>query len=106
MSVLSQLNPAPVWYYFEEICKIPRLSKNEEKIRKYLLDFAGKNRLESKEDKVGNILITRDASPGMENRKTIVLQSHMDMVGEKNADHPHDWYTDPIKPVVKGSWVK
>ena len=85
MSILSHLNPAPVWIYFEEICKIPRLSKNEGKIRKYLLDFARKNNLESKEDEVGNILIVKPPSPGMENRKTVVLQSHMDMVGEKNC---------------------
>jgi dipeptidase D len=105
MSILSKLNPAPIWIYFEEICKIPRLSKNEGQIRKYLLDFARKNGLESKEDQVGNILIIKQASPGKENRKTVVLQSHMDMVGEKNADYPHDWTKDPIIPVVEGDWV-
>jgi dipeptidase D len=105
MSILNKLNPAPIWIYFEEICKIPRLSKNEGKIRKYLLDFADKYGLESKEDDIGNILIIKPASPGMENRKTVVLQSHMDMVGEKNADYPHNWANDPIIPVVKGGWV-
>lgn len=105
MSILSKLYPAPIWIYFEEICKIPRLSKNEGQIRKYLLDFANKNGLESREDEIGNILIIKPASPGMENRKTVVLQSHMDMVGEKNADHPHDWTKDPIIPVIKGDWV-
>lgn len=105
MSVLSQLKPTLVWQYFEEICKIPRLSKNEGKIRKYLLDFARDNNLESKEDNIGNILIIRPSSAGMENRKTVVLQSHLDMVGEKNADYPHDWSKDPIIPVVEGGWV-
>lgn len=105
MRVLSQLEPGLIWQYFEEICRIPRISKNEGLIRKYLIEFAKKNSLVSKEDKVGNILIVREASPGMENRKTVVLQSHMDMVGEKNADHPHNWLTDPIIPVVKGEWV-
>jgi dipeptidase D len=105
MSILSQLKPEPIWNYFEEICNIPRLSKNEGQIRKYLLDFARKNRLESKEDDIGNILIIRPASPGMMNRKTIVLQSHMDMVGEKNADYPHNWAKDPIIPFVNGEWV-
>ena len=105
MSVLSELNPAPIWIYFEEICNIPRLSKNEGKIRQYLLDFAKKNNLESKEDEVGNILIIKPATAGMENRKTVVLQSHMDMVGEKNADYPHNWETDPIIPVIKDGWV-
>ena len=105
MSILNKLNPAPVWIYFEEICKIPRLSKNEGQIRKYLLEFATRNGLESKEDEIGNILIVRPAATGMENRKTVVLQSHMDMVGEKNADYPHNWETDPILPVVNGDWV-
>jgi dipeptidase D len=105
MSVLSNLNPTPIWIYFEEICKIPRLSKNEGKIRKYLVDFASNNNLEIKEDNVGNILITRPADKGMENRKTVVLQSHMDMVGEKNADYPHDWAKDPIIPIINGNWV-
>jgi dipeptidase D len=105
MSILSQLNPAPIWIYFEEICNIPRLSKNEEKIRHYLLEFARNNNLESKEDEVGNILIIKSPAPGMENRKTVVLQSHMDMVGEKNADYPHNWSTDPIIPSVKDGWV-
>jgi dipeptidase D len=105
MSVLGQLNPAPLWIYFAEICSIPRLSKNEGKIRQYLLDFAKNNNLESKEDSIGNILITRPASAGWENRKTVVLQSHMDMVGEKNADHPHNWAKDPIVPYIDNDWV-
>jgi dipeptidase D len=105
MSVLGQLNPAPIWIYFEEICRIPRLSKNEGKIRQYLLNFAKKHNLESREDEIGNILITKPASTGMENRKTIVLQSHMDMVGEKNADFPHNWDSDPIVPVIEKGWV-
>jgi dipeptidase D len=105
MSTLSHLNPAPIWIYFEEICRIPRLSKNEGKIRKYLLDFAAKHQLESKEDTAGNILITRPPSPGYEHRKSIVLQSHMDMVGEKNADNPHNWLTDPIIPYVIDGYV-
>lgn len=74
-------------------------------MRKYLLEFAGKNKLESKEDNTGNILIIRPSSPGMEDRNTVVLQSHMDMVGEKNADHHHDWKKDPIIPVIKEGWV-
>jgi dipeptidase D len=105
MSILGQLNPRPLWIYFEEICKIPRLSKDEGRIRQYLLDFAKTNNLESKEDEVGNILIVKPSSAGMEKRKTVVLQSHMDMVGEKNADYPHDWKADPIKPLISNGWV-
>jgi dipeptidase D len=105
MSRLKKLSPEKIWTYFEEICEIPRLSKNEGKIRQYLLDFAEKNNLESREDEVGNILIIKPASEEMKNRKTIVLQSHMDMVGEKNADNPHDWAEDPITPYIKENWV-
>jgi dipeptidase D len=106
MTHISELNPVPVWTYFEEICRIPRLSKNEGKIRNYLLRFAGMNNLESKEDTVGNILIKKPASPGFENKKTLVLQSHMDMVGEKNSDYPHNWLTDPILPYIEGGFVR
>jgi dipeptidase D len=102
---MNGLSPEPIWRYFEEICNIPRLSKNEEKIREYLLDFAEEHHLESKEDEVGNILIVRPAHDKFIGRKTIVLQSHMDMVGEKNADNPHNWSTDPIIPYVSGGWV-
>ncbi len=105
MATLSELNPAPIWIYFEEICKIPRLSKNEGKIREYLLNFASGHNLESKEDSFGNVLITKPASKGFENIKTLVLQSHMDMVGEKNTDYPHNWLTDPIIPYIEGEWV-
>jgi len=99
MKIFEKLSPIPIWNYFEEICKIPRLSKNEGKIRKFLIHFAMDNNLEVKEDKIGNILIIRPASHGMEDRKTLVLQCHLDMVGENNADHPHDWSKDPVIPV-------
>ncbi len=105
MGILTELQPGAIWRYFEEICNIPRTSRNEGKMRRYLLDFAANNNLESKEDAVGNILITRQPFQGMEDVKTVVLQSHMDMVGEKNADFPHNWKTDPIKPVIKDGWV-
>lgn len=81
-------DPHPVWHYFEEICRIPRLSGHEKEIRAYLLNFAHINHLEAKEDEAGNVLITKPSAEGFENRKTVVLQSHMDMVGEKNADFP------------------
>jgi dipeptidase D len=105
MSLLSQLNPAAIWKFFEEICAVPRISRNEGKIRQFLFDFAKENGLESKEDEVGNVLIIKNATSGMENRKTVVLQSHLDMVGEKNADYPHDWETDPIIPQIKDGRV-
>lgn len=102
---ISHLEPSKVWKYFEAICKIPRLSKNEEKIRAFLVEFAENNNLDVKEDKVGNILITKQADSGYENRKSVVLQSHMDMVGEKNAETEHDWMSDPIRPFIEDGWV-
>jgi dipeptidase D len=84
---------------------IPRLSKHEQQLRAYLLSFADLHGLKAKEDEIGNILIIKPSSPGLEKRKTVVLQSHMDMVGEKNADHPHDWNKDPILPAVTDGWV-
>jgi dipeptidase D len=105
MGELGEIKPRKVWNYFEEICRIPRLSKNEGKIRAYLLDFARRHNLEAKEDSVGNILIIREPSQGREKVKTVVLQSHLDMVGEKNAAYPHNWDEDPIVPVVDGKWV-
>jgi dipeptidase D len=105
MGQLGEIKPRRVWSYFEEICKIPRLSKNEGRIREYLLEFARANSLDAREDIVGNILITREAAPGKEKVSTVVLQSHLDMVGEKNASHPHNWDTDPIIPVIDGKWV-
>lgn len=106
MSHLIGLQPIALWSYFEDICKIPRISKNEVRIREYLLNFAKENGLEASEDKTGNILITRPASPGKESIKPVVLQSHLDMVGEKNSDHPHNWLNDPIVPVIDGDFVR
>lgn len=105
MGELGEIKPRRVWSFFEEICRIPRLSKNEDRIREYLLDFARNHNLEAKEDSVGNILIIREAAPGKERVSPVVLQSHLDMVGEKNASHPHNWDTDPIIPVIDGKWV-
>jgi dipeptidase D len=105
MSALSDLDPKQVWTYFGEICNIPRLSKNEGKIRQFLICFAMTNKLSSLQDETGNILIIKPADKGFEDYPPIVLQSHLDMVGEKNPDSIHNWETDPIKPVIKGDWV-
>ena len=102
----KDLQPASVFHYFEEVCQVPRPSKKEEKIRAYLIDFAEKHNLEYKTDEVGNVLISKAATPGMEDRKTVILQSHMDMVCEKNADTEHDFDVDPIKTYIDGEWLK
>ncbi|MFO7756397.1 MAG: aminoacyl-histidine dipeptidase [Bacteroidales bacterium] len=104
--IFDDLEPTQVWKYFYEICQIPRLSKNEEKIRGYLLSFAAAHDLEAKTDKAGNVLIIKAADPGYEKRKSVVLQSHMDMVGEKDAKTEHNWEKDPVKPYIDGNWVK
>jgi dipeptidase D len=104
--VFKGLKPEALWSYFAEICKIPRPSKKEEKIAAYLLQFAASQNLESATDEVGNILISKKASPGFEKKKTVVLQSHIDMVGEKNSETDHDFSADPIRPFIEGEWVK
>ncbi|MDD4746238.1 MAG: aminoacyl-histidine dipeptidase [Salinivirgaceae bacterium] len=106
MGVLSGLKPAEVWKYFEEICQIPRPSKKEEKIIEFLKQFGIKHKLNTKVDDVGNILICKPATKGYEDRATIVLQSHMDMVCEKNSDVDFNFETDAIQPYVDGNWVK
>jgi dipeptidase D len=106
MEILKGLKPEAVFEYFEDICKVPRPSKKEEKIIEYLVDFGKKNNLETKTDECGNILIVKEATPGYENRKTVVLQSHIDMVCEKNSDVEHNFDTDPIIPRIEDGWVK
>ncbi len=102
MSVIEKLKPELVWKQFDEIRKIPRCSKHEEKIRRYILDFAEKHDLKTKTDDVGNVVIIKSASKGMEKRPTVVLQCHMDMVCEKNSNVVHDFSKDPIKLKKEG----
>lgn len=102
----EDLKPQGVFHYFAEICKVPRPSKKEEKIIAYLQAFGKKHNLETLTDEVGNVLIKKPATPGMENRKTIVLQSHVDMVCEKNNDVQHDFLNDPIETEIDGKWLK
>lgn len=102
----KDLKPAHVFGYFEEICQVPRPSKKEEKMIAFLKEFGEKNGLETLVDKTGNVLIKKPATPGMENRKTVVLQSHVDMVCEKNNDVEHDFLRDPIETFVDGEWLR
>lgn len=102
----KDLRPAVVFHYFDEVCQVPRPSKKEEKIRAYLLDFAKKHNLEAKTDEAGNVLIKKAASVGMENLKTVILQSHIDMVCEKNKDTEHNFETDPIQTYIDGEWLR
>lgn len=103
---ITELKPAGVWRIFDEITQVPRPSKKEEKIRAYLRKFAEDRHLDFDEDAVGNIVIRKVATKGYENLKTVVLQSHMDMVCEKNSGVDHDFEKDPIKTIVADGWVK
>ncbi|PID87772.1 MAG: cytosol nonspecific dipeptidase [Bacteroidia bacterium] len=103
---MKNLTPQAVWKYFDEITKIPRPSRKEEKMIAYLMDFAKKNNLEAKTDKTGNVLIKKKATPGKEQSPTVILQSHIDMVCEKNADVNHDFDKDPIQTYIEDGWVK
>jgi len=91
--------------WFEEITKIPRCSKHEEKIAAWLMDWAKENNFETKTDKVQNILIKVPASPGYENSPAVIIQGHMDMVCEKTPDSDHDFSKDPIKLIYDGDWL-
>jgi dipeptidase D len=103
---LEQLEPQPIWRYFEDICNIPHPSKKEERIIEYVKEFGKSLGLDTRVDSVGNVVITKPATPGYENRKTIILQSHLDMVPQKNNDTIHDFENDPIDAYVDGEWVK
>lgn len=100
MSNLSQLQPQKLWQLFEHICSIPHPSKHEQKISLWIQSWAQNLGLSCQEDSVGNLLITKPATAGMENKKGVILQAHMDMVPQKNADTDHDFLTDPIRPYI------
>ena len=106
MDNILSLQPAEIWKYFHEINQIPRSSGKEQKVIEYLLSFAKEHNLESDKDKVGNIVIRKAATKGMEKHKKVILQSHMDMVCEKNSDSPHNFDKDPIQAWIDGDWVK
>ena len=95
-----------IWEYFKEICLIPRPSKKEEKICAYLRQFAEKHRLSFRQDEAGNIVIRKPATPGKEHLPSVILQSHVDMVCEKNSNVCHDFETDPIDAYIDGDWMK
>ena len=99
------MNSEKVLSFFKEITKIPRESGHEEHIIAYLQDFAAQHSLECKTDDAGNVLIVKEAAPGYENVPTIVLQSHSDMVCEKNSGVEHDFAKDPIRYIIKDGWM-
>ncbi|WP_045049368.1 beta-Ala-His dipeptidase [Rouxiella chamberiensis] len=106
MSELSQLSPQPLWDIFAKVCSIPHPSYHEEELARHILEWAAEQGLHAERDQVGNILLRKPATAGMENRKPVVLQAHLDMVPQKNNDTVHDFLKDPIQPYVDNGWVK
>ena len=98
--------PSSVFSFFFEICKIPRESGNEAGMTRFLEQFARDRNLEYETDKTGNVVIRKEASPGRENSPGVVLQSHTDMVCEKNQDTVFDFSRDPIQCYVEDGWLK
>lgn len=106
MSELSQLSPQPLWDIFAKVCSIPHPSYHEEELAQYVLSWAKEQGFWTDRDEVGNILIRKPATPGLENLKPVALQAHLDMVPQKNNDTVHDFTKDPIQPWIDGEWVK
>lgn len=103
---IKKLSPKAVWGYFYELTQIPRPTGHMEGITRFMLRFGNELGLETLQDEAGNVLIRKPASPGMEQRKTVTLQAHLDMVPQKNASVPHNFLTDPIQAYVDSEWVK
>ncbi|KGK17043.1 aminoacyl-histidine dipeptidase [Vibrio navarrensis] len=104
-SEISSLSPAPLWQFFDKICSIPHPSKHEEALAQYIVTWATEQGLEVRRDPTGNVFIKKPATAGMENKKGVVLQAHIDMVPQKNEDTDHDFTRDPIQPYIDGEWV-
>lgn len=106
MNEIKDLQPECVWRNFYDLTQVPRPSGHLEKVQQFLLDFAKKVGVEAFKDSANNIVMRKPASPGMENRKTVMLQAHMDMVPQKTPDSTHNFETDPIQTWIDGEWVK
>ena len=106
MSEIKNLNPECIWRNFDALTQVPRPSGHLEKVQHMLLEFAARVGVEAFKDAAGNIVMRKPASPGMENRKGIILQAHMDMVPQKSNESTHNFETDPIQTYVDGEWVK
>ena len=106
MNEIQNLNPACIWKNFYALTQVPRPSGHLEKIQQFLLDFAQQAGVVAFKDPAGNIVMRKAATAGMENRKGIILQAHMDMVPQKTPESKHNFETDPIEPWIDGEWVK
>ena len=106
MSEIKNLNPECIWKNFHALTQVPRPSGHLERIQQFLLDFAKGAGVEAFKDPAGNIVMRKPATEGMEDRKGVILQAHMDMVPQKTPESKHDFVTDPIEPWIDGEWVK
>ncbi len=106
MSDIRKLEPKQLWNFFYDITQIPHPSKKEKRIVDYVVKFGKNHKLETIVDKVGNVIIKKSATKGMEKRKGVILQTHLDMVPQKNDDKKHDFEKDPIQAIIDGDWVK
>lgn len=106
LEAIDGLYPSIVWKKFYDISQVPRPSKSEERIRLFLRNFAGQNNFDFREDETGNIVILVPPTPGCENKPTVVIQNHVDMVCEKNKGTDHDFMKDPIDLIREGDWIK
>ena len=103
---ITDLKPALIWQCFDEITKVPRPTHHLDKMKEFLVDWATRHGIAVKTDAVGNVVMTKPATPGHENAPTVVLQGHQDMVAEKRNDSNHNFLTDPIETIVEGDWVR
>ena len=103
---VRQLEPKALWNKFADLNAVPRPSKKEERVIQFMKDFGHDLGLETIEDEVGNVIIKKPATPGMENKQTVVMQSHLDMVHQKNNDTIFDFDTQGIEMYVDGDWVR
>ncbi len=105
-STFEGFKPSLIWKHFEHILKIPHCSGNEEAMGEYIISVAENSNLEWEKDKVGNVVVRKKATAGHEHTEGVILQGHLDMVGEKNSDIVHDFTKDEIQAEVKGEWVQ
>ncbi len=102
---IRKIAPQELWENFYLLTQVPRPSNHEEKAREFVMNWAKEHNLDAKMDEVGNIIIKKPATPGMEDRKGVILQGHLDMVPQKNEDTVHDFENDPIDAFIDGDWV-
>lgn len=103
---IDNLDPKCVWKNFYALTRVPRPSKKEGKVIEFMLNFGKNLGLETSRDEIGNVIIKKPATPGMENRKGVILQGHLDMVPQNNSDVEHDWEKDPVETYIDGDWVR